>query len=138
VYLIVATLGLELVPSLQPSYNIPNNTVLDTWWVTRRLPALLRPRRTPCEPTHFGRGDIIQLSPSLFDYTILNVWNTTENFGASGMQPKRVAYRGQSFSGCYAKVDHFFYNLVDGTQTTTVGDPYYICILRSFTQTVFK
>ncbi|KAG9076285.1 hypothetical protein FS749_011956, partial [Ceratobasidium sp. UAMH 11750] len=113
----LATLGSELVPSLQSTFQ-PNDTLLEGWWGTGRLPPWWRPRAPPCQPQDLGRGDTFQLSPSLFDYKVQSVWNTTKALSASGVrEQERVEYRGQSFSGCFVNTTRFDYNMIDQTQT---------------------
>ncbi|KAG9096308.1 hypothetical protein FRC07_010949, partial [Ceratobasidium sp. 392] len=117
----LVTLGSELVPSLQSRFQ-PNDTHLENWWGPRRLPRLLRPRAPLCEPQSLGRGDKFRLSASLFDYTVMSTWNTTEGTPADGVQEqKRVEYRGQSFANCYVNNTRFDFNVIDQSQTVTVG-----------------
>ncbi|CAE6531269.1 unnamed protein product [Rhizoctonia solani] len=117
----LATLGFDLVPTLQPRFQ-PNDILLEGWWGTRRLPPALRPRPAPCQPKELGRGDIFRLSGSLFDYTVMSTWNTSEGTRASGIQEqKRAEYRGQSFANCYVNSARYDYNLVEQTNTVAVG-----------------
>ncbi|KAG8739707.1 hypothetical protein FRC10_005249 [Ceratobasidium sp. 414] len=116
-----ATVGSELVPSLQSTFQ-PDDKLLQGWWGTSHLPALWRPRAPQCQPQDLGRGDIFRLSASLFDYTVQSTWNTTNAVSASGIQQQeRVEYRGQSFAGCFVNTTRFDYNLLDQTQTLSVG-----------------
>ncbi|KAG8735697.1 hypothetical protein FRC10_010244, partial [Ceratobasidium sp. 414] len=116
-----ATVGSELVPSLQSTFQ-PDDKLLQGWWGTSHLPALWRPRAPQCQPQDLGRGDTFRLNASLFDYTVQSTWNTTHGVSASGIQQQeRVEYRGQSFAGCFVNTTRFDYNLLDQTQTLSVG-----------------
>jgi len=110
-----------LVPSLQSTFQ-PDDKLLQGWWGTGHLPALWRPDPPDCEPRDLGRGDTFRLSASLFDYTVQSTWNTTKAVSASGIQQQeRVEYRGESFAGCFVNTTRFDYNLLDRTQTLSVG-----------------
>ncbi|KAG8724159.1 hypothetical protein FRC09_000053 [Ceratobasidium sp. 395] len=113
----LVTQGSELVPSLHSNFQ-PNDTFLDSWWGTRRLPPLLRPDIPDCEPKDLGRGDMFRISASLFDYTVMSTWNTSDGPQASGVQEqKRVEYRGESFANCSVNSARFDYSLVEQTQS---------------------
>ncbi|KAH7320434.1 hypothetical protein B0J17DRAFT_294185 [Rhizoctonia solani] len=121
VLLNLVTLGLELVPSIQTNYQ-SNHTFLDDWWGTRHLPRVLRRKSPPCQPRDIGRGDTLRLSASLFDYTVVNTWNTSEGTGASGVpEQKRVEYRGESFDNCYVNSALYEYSMVHQTHSLEVG-----------------
>ncbi|KAG8680655.1 hypothetical protein FRC08_016123, partial [Ceratobasidium sp. 394] len=113
----VVTTGYELVPALRPEFQA-NDTVPD-WWKSPRLPRLLRRKAPLCEPKDFGRGDIIRLTPSLFEYRILSAWRNTTIRDPE--DESRVEYRGASFSQCYVYAARFDYNMMDWTQTVTVA-----------------
>ncbi|KAG8739708.1 hypothetical protein FRC10_005250 [Ceratobasidium sp. 414] len=116
-----ATVGSELVPSLQSTFQ-PDDKLLQGWWGTGHLPAGWRPKPPQCQPRDLGRGDTFRLSASLFDYTVQSTWNTTNAVSASGIQQQeRVEYRGQSFAGCFVNTTRFDYSLLDQTQTLSVG-----------------
>ncbi|KAG8759615.1 hypothetical protein FRC12_009718 [Ceratobasidium sp. 428] len=115
----LATLGSELVPSLQPQFQ-PNDKLLEGWW-GHNLPPIFRPRPPRCEPKDLGRGDKFRLSASLFDYTVMSSWNTTQGASTSGVQKQeRIEYRGQSFTDCFVNNTRFKFSLVDQSQTVTV------------------
>ncbi|KAG8794274.1 hypothetical protein FRC12_025093 [Ceratobasidium sp. 428] len=117
----LATVGSELVPSLQPTFQ-PNDTLMAGWWGNNRLPPRLRPKTPNCEPKDLGRGDTFRLSGSLFDYTVMSTWNTSEPPSASRVQEqKRAEYRGQSFSDCYVNTTRVDFSMVEETQTVTCG-----------------
>jgi len=116
-----ATVGSEVIPSLQPTFQ-PNDELLHGWWGTGRLPHGWRPRAPPCQPKDLGRGDTFRLNASLFDYTVQSTWNTTKGAASSGIQQQeRVEYRGQSFASCFVNTTRFDYSLVEQTQTLSVG-----------------
>jgi hypothetical protein len=118
---VVVTLGSELVPSLQSSFESTDSR-LDKWWDTHRLPPLLRPKPARCEPKELGRGDVFRLTPSLFDYTVMSTWNVSRPVGDDGVRvQERVEYQGQPFSGCYVNNARFEHSLVEQTQTVNVG-----------------
>ncbi|KAG8686552.1 hypothetical protein FRC11_008781, partial [Ceratobasidium sp. 423] len=119
--LLVATLGLEMVPSLQSDYR-PNDPLLEGWWGIRRLPSLLRPKPPPCDPKDLGRGDTFRLSASLFDYTVMSSRDISKGTEVLGMQgQKRAEYRGQSFTYCHVFSAQFEHDLVQRTQTVLVA-----------------
>ncbi|KAG8727609.1 hypothetical protein FRC11_012820, partial [Ceratobasidium sp. 423] len=121
VFVNVATLGFDLVPTLQTRFQ-PNDILLEGWMGTRRLPPIFRPRPAPCQPKELGRGDAFRLSGSLFDYTVMSAWNTSEGTRVSGIrEQKRAEYRGESFSNCYVDNALYDYNLVEQTNSVTVG-----------------
>ncbi|KAH7338602.1 hypothetical protein B0J17DRAFT_767694 [Rhizoctonia solani] len=118
----VITQGSELVPSLQPTFQ-SDRSAPQTWW-GRRLPDRLSPGLPPCEPQGLGRGDIFRLTASLFDYTVMSTWNTTERgtHTASGTQKQeRVEYHGESFADCSVNSARYDYSLSEQTHSVTVG-----------------
>ncbi|KAG8679526.1 hypothetical protein FRC08_016932, partial [Ceratobasidium sp. 394] len=116
-----ATVGSELVPSLQPTFQ-PDDVLLQGWLGTGHMPGGWRPRAPRCQPQELGRGDTFRLSASLFDYTVQSTWNTTKVFSASGVRDQdRVEYRGQSFSNCFVNTTRFDYSLVEQSQKLSVG-----------------
>ncbi|EUC63643.1 transmembrane protein, putative [Rhizoctonia solani AG-3 Rhs1AP] len=117
-----ATLGFELVPSLQTEWR--SHTVpLETLWGTRRLPPLLRPRTIPrCEPKELGRGDSFRVTGSLFDYTVMSTWNQSHRSLAAGVQEQeRVAYKGESFADCFVSTARYDYSLSEQTHSVIAG-----------------
>ncbi|KAG9125838.1 hypothetical protein FRC07_006011 [Ceratobasidium sp. 392] len=116
----IVTLGSELVPSLQAEFQ-PNDTLLEGWWGTHRLPRLLRPKLPLCQPQDLGRGDKFRLSASLFDYTVMSTWNTSKSSNSGIQEQHRVEYRGQSFADCSVNNTRFDFSAIDQTQTVTVG-----------------
>ncbi|KAJ1299460.1 hypothetical protein OPQ81_009124 [Rhizoctonia solani] len=117
----LVTLGSELVPSLQTNFQ-PNDELLEGWWGTHRLPRQLRPRAPVCQPKDLGRGDSFRLSASLFDYTVMSSWNTSQGPREDGVQEQqRVEYRGQSFAHCSVNTARFDYSMVDQTQSVHLG-----------------
>ncbi|KAJ1300018.1 hypothetical protein OPQ81_011852 [Rhizoctonia solani] len=114
------TQGSELVPSLQSHYQ-PNETLLDGWWGTGRLPTFFRPKPPRCQPKDIGRGDTFRLTSSLFDYTVMSTLNNTQVTGTEVQEQIRPEYKGQNFSGCYVNNHRFEYNLFDKSQSVTVG-----------------
>ncbi|KAG9125434.1 hypothetical protein FRC07_007611 [Ceratobasidium sp. 392] len=115
----IVTSGYELVPVLRSNPN-PNDTV-PTWWHSPRLAPLLRHRQPPsCEPKDLGRGDIIRLTPSLFQYKVISTWQNASSQDAR--DEKRVEYKGASFKSCRIYKTRFDHNnLNDITQTITTG-----------------
>ncbi|KAG8694601.1 hypothetical protein FRC11_002096, partial [Ceratobasidium sp. 423] len=112
-----ATLGLEVVPSLQTQYQ-PNDTLLNGWWGTRYLPHLMRPDPPPCEPKDIGPGDTFRLSALLFDYKVMSAWgisNASEPFGV--LEQRRFRYQGEPLVGCYVNGAAFEYDRNTRTQT---------------------
>ncbi|KAG8741624.1 hypothetical protein FRC10_002640 [Ceratobasidium sp. 414] len=111
----VVTNGYELAPSLSPDFK-PNITLVKWWespvswfWNTK----------TKCQPKDLGRGDLIRLTPSLFEYKVHSVWKFSDF-----RDPKnevRVNYTGQSFKNCSAYEARFDHSFVDSTQTVTAG-----------------
>ncbi|KAG8791556.1 hypothetical protein FRC12_008831 [Ceratobasidium sp. 428] len=117
----VATQGFELVSTLQPT-TVPNDTNLERWWGMKAIPSLLRPQTPECEPKDLGAGDTFRLSASLFDYTVMSVWDNNDPLTANGVRAqKRVEYRAQSFADCHVNTTQFDYNRVGQTMTVTVG-----------------
>ncbi|CAE6419506.1 unnamed protein product [Rhizoctonia solani] len=115
----IITVGYELVPSLQPSFD-PNVTV-KSWWTTTPLAPLLRRgfKTTRCQPKDFGRGDTFRLSPSLFEYEVLSSWCSNRTLTSS--DETRVVYKGGSFSGCWVSSIRFDLNVLEATQTLTAS-----------------
>ncbi|EUC56411.1 transmembrane protein, putative [Rhizoctonia solani AG-3 Rhs1AP] len=115
------TQGSELVPSLQTQYQ-PNDTLLEGWWGTHRLPSFFRPKTPRCQPKDIGRGDTFRLTTSLFDYTVMSTLNTSGHNGVAQLDEQiRAEYRGQDFSSCYVNSARFDYNMFDQTQSVMVG-----------------
>lgn len=86
------------------------------------MPGLLGLDSPPCESKDIGRGDTFRVSASLFDYTVMSTWNSTNTTSASQVQAQqRMEYTGESFANCSANTVEFDYSLVEETQTITVG-----------------
>ncbi|CUA66693.1 hypothetical protein RSOLAG22IIIB_00137 [Rhizoctonia solani] len=113
----IVTVGHELVPSLQPSFE-PNTTV-NSWWATTLLAPLLRLKAPQCQPKDFGRGDTFRLSPSLFEYKVLSSWRS--NGTLTSKDEGRVEYKGDSFSACWVSSIRFDLNVLEATQTLTAS-----------------
>ncbi|KAG9125435.1 hypothetical protein FRC07_007612 [Ceratobasidium sp. 392] len=110
----IVTSGYELVPALRSTMN-PDDS-FPGWWHVQSLPPLLRPDPPPCDPRDFGRGDVIRLSPSLFEYKVLGAWQNETSKTES-----RVQYNGTSFKNCSIYASRFDYSRMDLTQTITTG-----------------
>ncbi|CUA66691.1 hypothetical protein RSOLAG22IIIB_00135 [Rhizoctonia solani] len=113
----IITVGHELVPSLQPSFE-PNTTV-NSWWATTPLAPLLRLKAPRCQPKDFGRGDTFRLSPSLFEYKVLSSWRS--NGTLTSKDEGRVEYKGGSFDWCVVTGMRFDLNVLEATQTLTAS-----------------
>ncbi|KAH7338598.1 hypothetical protein B0J17DRAFT_717031 [Rhizoctonia solani] len=119
------TQGSELVPSLQPVFRSDGTNPPDTWW-GKRLPTRLSPGLPPCEPQGLGRGDVFRLTASLFDYTVMSTWNTSnDDVHTTSMtqeqEQERVEYRGESFTDCSVNTARYDYSLAEQTHSVTVG-----------------
>lgn len=114
------TLGFELVPALRPDWR-NSNAPLETWWGTRRLPPLLRPRTPRCEPKELGRGDSFRLTGSLFDYTVMSAWNQSHANITGVQEQERVEYKGESFADCYVTTVRYEYSMSERTHSVNVG-----------------
>ncbi|KAG8713068.1 hypothetical protein FRC09_019125, partial [Ceratobasidium sp. 395] len=80
------------------------------------LPKILRRRVPPCQPKDFGRGDIVRLTPSLFQYKVLGAWpNNTTTIES------RMKYDYSSFNSCRIHTTRFDFSTIDYTQTITCG-----------------
>ena len=91
------------------------------WWGSSRLPQLLGSSTPPCEPKSLGKGDTFRLAASLFDWTVISAWNTTNVSPGSLVQSQeRVEHRGESFANCSLSGALFEYNAAEGTQTIAV------------------
>ncbi|KAG8717580.1 hypothetical protein FRC08_007160 [Ceratobasidium sp. 394] len=113
----IVTTGYELVPALRMDFK-PNDTIPE-WMNTPYLPPLLRRKAPGCQPKDIGRGDIIRLTPSLFQYKVLSAWRD-----AAARDPgdeTRIEYRGGSFKSCYIYGARFEHSLVDWTQSVTAA-----------------
>ncbi|KAG8787329.1 hypothetical protein FRC12_015674 [Ceratobasidium sp. 428] len=107
----IVTSGYELVPVLRPTMD-PDDSLPGMF----ELPKLLRRRVPPCQPKDFGRGDIVRLTPSLFQYKVLGAWpNDTAKVES------RTMYNGSSFSSCQIHAIRFDFSTIDYTQTITCG-----------------
>ncbi|KAF8597956.1 hypothetical protein BDV93DRAFT_595637 [Ceratobasidium sp. AG-I] len=116
----IAYQGYELAPSFQPDFR--PNTSYAGWWGSTVLPGLLGMDSPPCESKDLGRGDIFRLSASLFDYTVMSTWNTTNVTSDSQVRTQeRVVYTGEPFDSCAVNNVQFDFSVVDTTQTVTVG-----------------
>ncbi|CAE6455494.1 unnamed protein product [Rhizoctonia solani] len=115
----IITQGSELVPWLQPTFN-PDNTNLEQWWGTRYLPKRLRPALPQCQPQEVGRGDIFQLSASMFVYTVMGTWNTSHS-PIEDQGQNKVGYRGESFANCSVANALYDYSLSERTHSVAVG-----------------
>ncbi|KAF8597927.1 hypothetical protein BDV93DRAFT_610105 [Ceratobasidium sp. AG-I] len=118
---VTPVLVLVNIPSLRPQFQ--RNDALASWWDSTRLPTLLRGPTPPCQPQDLGRGDAFRLSASLFDYTVTSTWDTREAASAPSQVQvqERVEYRGESLATCRVNSVRFDYNMIDDTQTVTVG-----------------
>ncbi|KAG9084780.1 hypothetical protein FRC07_013553, partial [Ceratobasidium sp. 392] len=118
----LATLASQQVPSLQSKWQ-PDDVLLEGWWGTGRpVPRVFRPRPPLCDPKTLSRGDVFRVSSSLFDYTVLGVWNATGKSSETEIKmqkPTRIEYRGQQFTGCWVNNTRFEYSMVDMTQAVT-------------------
>ncbi|KAG8702270.1 hypothetical protein FRC08_003590 [Ceratobasidium sp. 394] len=115
---LIAT-GYELAPTLRPDFNA--NDTVPQWMRSSHLPPFLRRAIPPCQPKDLGRGDMIHLTPSLFEYKILSTWRDSESLSPVPEDETRIEYRGGSFSNCVIYETGFDYSWIDGTQTVTVG-----------------
>ncbi|CAE6471559.1 unnamed protein product [Rhizoctonia solani] len=115
-----ATLGFQVVPSLQTEFRA-NAAPLQGWWGSRRLPPLLRPSPPRCQPKELGRGDSFRLTGSLFDYSVMSTWRLQNDTGPKVPEQQRVEYHGESFASCYANAVRYDYSLSDQSHTMTVG-----------------
>ncbi|KAG8727492.1 hypothetical protein FRC12_022462 [Ceratobasidium sp. 428] len=119
----IVTTGYELVPALRSEFQA--NDTVPYWWNSPSLPRLLRRKAPLCEPKDFGRGDVIRLTPSLFEYRILSAWRNLNLTGDMTIRnpgdESRVEYRGESFSQCSVYSARFDYNMMEWTQTVTVA-----------------
>ena len=67
------------------------------------------------------------MTASLFDYTVMSVWNTTKATSNSQVrEQERVEYRGESFASCSVNTVQFDYSMIDDTQTVTVSILHYM------------
>ncbi|QRV94083.1 transmembrane protein [Ceratobasidium sp. AG-Ba] len=113
----IVTAGYELVPALRPEFQA--NDTVPGWWNSPRLPSLLRRGAPDCEPKDFGRGDLIRLTPSLFEYKVLSAWRNLT--ARDPNDESRVEYRGESFNQCDLYYARFDFDVLEWTQTVTVA-----------------
>ncbi|CAE6424262.1 hypothetical protein RSOLAG22IIIB_12392 [Rhizoctonia solani] len=114
------TLGFELVPTLRSEWR-DASAPLETWWGTRRLPPMLRPRTPRCQPKDLGRGDNFRVTGSLFDYTVMSTWNTSHTNATGVQDQERVEYKGESFANCYVSTARYDYSMAAQTHSVVVG-----------------
>ncbi|CAE6429436.1 unnamed protein product [Rhizoctonia solani] len=114
----IITVGHELVPSLRQDFQ--QNDTVPSWWATTPVAPLLRRKAPLCQPKDFGRGDTFRLSPSLFEYKVLSSWRTNAT-NVTSEDEGRVEYRGGSFDQCIVYSIRFDLNVIESTQTLTVG-----------------
>ncbi|CUA77845.1 hypothetical protein RSOLAG22IIIB_12863 [Rhizoctonia solani] len=114
------TLGFELVPTLQPTFQ-PGDTPLGGWQGMQRLPRLLRPKPPRCQPKELARGDTFRLSTSMFDWTVVNIWDSCNGTQGFEQEQKNVEYRGQAFTNCSVYSAQLFYHKVDETQSVDIA-----------------
>ncbi|KAF8597935.1 hypothetical protein BDV93DRAFT_512915 [Ceratobasidium sp. AG-I] len=114
----VVTLGFELVTSLQLQFQ-PNVA----WLGSAFLPQMLGTKSGSCEIKSIGRGSTFHLTPSLFDYTVISVWNTTKAANSTSQIPEQehIEYRGESFAHCRVRTIRFDHSIVEEIQVVTAS-----------------